>query len=65
MRATPSNAQHMCTENQYVCFAHEGFAVAGAANENKVYVWDAVKVQGLEKCDVHGLLAAYSTRGIC
>ena len=41
MRATPSNARHMHTENQYVCFAHEGFAVAGAANENKVYVWDA------------------------
>lgn len=41
MRVTPLGAQHMRTENQFVCFAHEGFAVAGSANENKVYVWDA------------------------
>jgi hypothetical protein len=26
--------------NQPVFFAHEGFAVAGAANDMKVYVWD-------------------------
>ena len=31
----------MRTDNQFVCFAHEGFAVAGSANENKVYIWDA------------------------
>jgi len=31
----------MHTENQSVCFSHEGFAVAGSANENKVYIWDA------------------------
>lgn len=24
-----------------VCFAHEGFAVAGAAGGNKVHLWDA------------------------
>jgi len=41
MRVTPMDAQHMHTENQAVFFAHEGFAVAGSANENKVYVWDA------------------------
>jgi hypothetical protein len=31
----------MHTEKQSVCFAREGFAVAGSANEDKVYVWDA------------------------
>jgi hypothetical protein len=24
-----------------VCFAHEGFAMAGAGGESKVHVWDA------------------------
>jgi hypothetical protein len=41
MRVTPMDVQHMCTEKQSVCFAHEGFAVAGSANESKVYIWDA------------------------
>jgi len=41
MRVTPLDTQRMCTENQSVCFVHEGFAVAGSANGNKVYVWDA------------------------
>ncbi len=41
MRVTPLDTQHMHTEKQSVCFAHEGFAVAGSANGNKVYVWDA------------------------
>jgi len=40
MQVTPPDTQHMCTENQSVCFSHEGFAVASSANENKVYVWD-------------------------
>lgn len=41
MRVTPLDTQHMRTQNQSICFAHEGFAVAGSANGNKVYVWDA------------------------
>lgn len=41
MRVTPLDAHHMRTEGQSVCFAHEGFAVAGSVNESKVYVWDA------------------------
>jgi len=27
-------------QNQPVSFAHEGFAVAGAAGDSQVYVWD-------------------------
>ena len=27
-------------KNRPVCFAHEGFAVAGAASDTKVLVWD-------------------------
>jgi|SRR6266850_2233262 len=41
MPVTPLDMQHMCTEKQSVCFAHKGFAVAGSANKNKVYIWDA------------------------
>jgi hypothetical protein len=42
-RAMPSpfEAQRRPTNNLPVCFAHEGFAVAGAINDNKVRVWDA------------------------
>ena len=36
-----SALQHRLSKSQPVCFAHEGFAVAGAASGNSVYVWDA------------------------
>jgi hypothetical protein len=32
--------QPKLTKNWPVCFAHEGFAVAGAASDTKVLVWD-------------------------
>ena len=32
--------QPKLTKNRPVCFAHEGFAVAGAASDMKVLVWD-------------------------
>ena len=41
MGVTPLDTQHIHIEKQSVCFAHEGFAVAGSINRNKVYVWDA------------------------
>jgi len=41
MQTMPFEAQHKPIKNPPVCFAHEGFAVAGAANDNKVYVWDS------------------------
>lgn len=36
-----------------VCFAHEGFAVAGAAGGNKAHVWDAIHGDELVSLD-HG-----------
>lgn len=36
-----------------VCFAHEGFAVAGAAGGNKAHVWDAERGDELLSLD-HG-----------
>jgi hypothetical protein len=36
-----------------VCFAHDGFAVAGAANGNKVHVWDAERGDEMLSLD-HG-----------
>ena len=41
MKAAVRTTQYKLAKNQPVCFAHEGFAVAGAANERVVYVWDA------------------------
>jgi hypothetical protein len=38
---TELGTQHNLAKSQPVCFAHEGFAVAGAAGGNSVYVWDA------------------------
>ncbi|SRR6266702_2266639 len=38
---------------QRVCFAHEGFAVAGAGGDNKVHVWDAERGDQL-MCLEHG-----------
>jgi hypothetical protein len=38
---------------QPVCFAHEGFAVAGAARERSVYIWDAERGDQLLSLD-HG-----------
>ena len=32
--------QPKLVKNQPLCFAHGGFAVAGAAGDTKVYVWD-------------------------
>jgi WD40 repeat protein len=34
-------AQPELARRSSVCFAHEGFAVAGAAGESRVHVWDA------------------------
>lgn len=36
-----------------VCFAHDGFAVAGAAGGNKAHVWDAERGDELLSLD-HG-----------
>ena len=49
MRALPLEAQN----KQSVCFVHEGFAVAGTASENKVFVWDAERGDKLLSLD-HG-----------
>jgi hypothetical protein len=40
-------------ETPSVCFAHEGFAVAGAAGESKVHVWDMERGDRLLSLD-HG-----------
>jgi hypothetical protein len=36
-----SQTQPNIIKTHPVCFAHEGFAVAGAASDTKVHVWDA------------------------
>lgn len=46
-------SQHKLTKSQPVCFAHEGFAVAGTASEKFVYVWDAERGDQLLSLD-HG-----------
>jgi hypothetical protein len=43
-------------KNQPVCFAHEGFAVAGAAGEACVYVWDTERGDQLLSLDHGGKL---------
>jgi hypothetical protein len=40
-------------KRQPLCFVHEGFAVAGAASERSVYVWDAERGDELLSLD-HG-----------
>jgi len=52
-------------KNQPVCFAHEGFAVAGASNESQVHVWDAkygnqlLSLDHGEGSNVHAVVTAY------
>jgi hypothetical protein len=46
-------AQVKPVKDKPVCFAHEGFAVAGAAGGNKVHVWDAERGDELLSLD-HG-----------
>lgn len=41
MQTIPFEAQCKLIKNPPVRFAHEGFAVAGAGNNDKVYVWDS------------------------
>ncbi|KAI0285547.1 WD40-repeat-containing domain protein [Russula brevipes] len=48
-----SQTQPYLIKNHPVCFAHEGFAVAGAASDTKVYVWDAERGDLLLSLD-HG-----------
>ena len=43
-------------KNQPVCFAHQGFAVAGAAGEARVCVWDAERRDELLSLDHGGKL---------
>ena len=59
MRVTLLDMQHMRTQNQAICFAHEGFAVAGSVNGNKVYVWDAECGDELLTLDHGGKLVAF------
>jgi len=46
-------AQRHSPQTHPVCFAHEGFAVAGAASDTKVHVWDAERGDLLLSLD-HG-----------
>ena len=48
-----SELQYKPAKSQPVCFAHEGFAVAGATSEKSVYVWDAERGEQLLSLD-HG-----------
>ena len=43
----------LAIKNQPVCFAHGGFAVAGASNESQVHLWDAERGDRLLSLD-HG-----------
>ena len=58
MRALSLEAQN----KQSVCFAHEGFAVAGTASENNVYVWDAERGDKLLSLDHGGSLTLTNLR---
>ena len=40
-------------DNQYACFAHDGFAVAGTASNSRVLLWDAKRGDQL-LCLDHG-----------
>ena len=48
-----SPAQLEPVNSQPVCFAHGGFALAGASNESRVHVWDATDGELLLSLD-HG-----------
>lgn len=48
-----SKTQPNLIKNHPVCFAHEGLAVAGAASDTKVHVWDAERGDLLLSLD-HG-----------
>lgn len=53
---TPAEVQIELSQipfQQRVCFAHEGFAVAGASGDNKVRVWDCERGDQL-LCLEHG-----------
>ena len=43
----------LAIKNQPVCFAHGGFAVAGASNESQVHLWDAERGNRLLSLDHH------------
>ena len=47
------NVQNKLAKTASVCFAHDGFAVAGAAGEKSVYVWDVERGEQLLSLD-HG-----------
>ena len=53
IQTTQLEGQHKLAKSQPVCFAHEGFAVAGAAREKFVYVWDVERGDQLLSLD-HG-----------
>lgn len=46
-------ARDKSVKDKPVCFAHEGFAVAGAAGGNKAHVWDSERGDELLSLD-HG-----------
>ena len=53
LKTGPTLAQDKPIKDKPVCFAHEGFAVAGAAGRNKVHVWDVGRGDELLSLD-HG-----------
>jgi hypothetical protein len=61
IRTTPFEVQRKLelTKRQPVCFAHEGFAVAGAVSEKSVYVWDTERGDQLLSLDHGGKFPKY------
>jgi hypothetical protein len=55
-KPSKKGAKAQLAKNQPVCFAHEGFAVAGAAGEAFVVVWDAESGDQLLSLDHGGKL---------
>ena len=64
VQAASFEAQHKPTKNRPICFAHEGFAVAGAANDHKVHVWDAEHGDELQSLDHGGKHPRFSLKRI-
>ncbi|KAH9024364.1 WD40-repeat-containing domain protein [Lactarius pseudohatsudake] len=62
----PPTARPKLSKNQPVCFAHEGFAVVGAASDTEVYVWDTERGDQLlslnhgDGSTIHTLATAFS-----
>ncbi|KAH9008948.1 WD40-repeat-containing domain protein [Lactarius hengduanensis] len=62
----PPTACPKLSKNQPVCFAHEGFAVVGAASHTEVYVWDTERGDQLlslnhgDGSTIHTLATAFS-----